>query len=64
MLAMLQPCRLSVFKDLRLVMQARELADLTAKGRELRGRIKELSEALEKEQAANALVTSEIQVIC
>jgi formate dehydrogenase maturation protein FdhE len=43
-------------------LQARELADHTAKARELRGRIKELSEALEKEQAANALVSSELQV--
>lgn len=44
------------------VLQARELDDLAAKGRELRARIKELTEAVEMEQAANALVTDELQV--
>lgn len=42
--------------------QARELDDLTAKGREMRARIKELSDALEKEQAATGLATAELQV--
>ncbi|KAK9903907.1 hypothetical protein WJX75_000087 [Coccomyxa subellipsoidea] len=41
--------------------QARELDDLTAKGREMRVRIKELSDALEKEQAATGLATAELQ---
>lgn len=43
-------------------MQARELSDLTAKGKELRVRIKELIEAVEKEQSATALATTELQV--
>ncbi len=42
--------------------QARELDELAGKGRELRGRIKELTEALEREQAAAALVSAELQV--
>ena len=42
--------------------QARELGDLGTKGRELRARVKELSDALEKEQAANALISGELQV--
>ena len=42
--------------------QARELDDLAAKGREMRARIKELSDALEKEQDATRLATSEMQV--
>ena len=42
--------------------QARELVDLTNKGKELRVRIKELNEALEKEQSATALATAELQV--
>ena len=43
-------------------MQARELADMTGKGKELRSRIKELAEALEKEQSATSLATKELQV--
>ena len=43
--------------------QSRELSDLGAKGRELRARVKELSDALEKEQAANALISGELQVL-
>lgn len=42
--------------------QARELDDLAAKGREMRARIKDLSDALEKEQDATRLATSEMQV--
>lgn len=42
--------------------QARELDDLAAKGREMRARIKELSDALEKEKDATRLATSEMQV--
>ncbi len=42
--------------------QARELDDLAAKGRDMRARIKELSDALEKEQAATSLATAELQV--
>ncbi|BDA45707.1 Autophagy-related protein 16-1 [Coccomyxa sp. Obi] len=41
--------------------QARELDDLAAKGREMRARIKELSDALEKEQDATRLAASEMQ---
>ena len=35
---------------------------MTGKGRELRMRIKELTEALEKEQSATSLATRELQV--
>ena len=44
------------------LLQARELADITGKGKELRSRIKELTEALEKEQSATSLATKELQV--
>jgi len=44
--------------------QARELDDLAAKGREMRARIKELSDAVEKGAAATALATAEMQVQC
>lgn len=44
--------------------QARELDDLAAKGREMRARIKELSDAVEKGEAATALATAEMQVQC
>ena len=43
-------------------MQARELADMTGKGKELRLRIKDLTEGLEKEQSATSLATKELQV--
>ena len=43
-------------------VQARELTDMTSKGKELRARIKELTEALEKEQSATSLATKELQV--
>ena len=43
-------------------VQARELAEMTSKGKELRARIKELTEALEKEQSATSLATKELQV--
>ncbi len=35
---------------------------MTNKGKELRARIKEMNEALEKEQSATALATAELQV--
>lgn len=35
---------------------------MTSKGKELRVRIKELTEALEKEQSATSLATKELQV--
>ncbi len=43
------------------LLQARELADMTGKGKELRARIKELTESLEKEQSATSLATKELQ---
>lgn len=35
---------------------------MTGKGKELRSRIKELAEALEREQSATSLATKELQV--
>ena len=42
--------------------QARELADAAAKLREARGRVKDMSDVLDKERAARALAASELEV--